>query len=41
MLNAMHKTVRGKDLIFNRRYEELSNVTDIIDPNMFPIFNLM
>ena len=37
----MHKKCRNKDLVLNKRYEELSAVTDIIDPNKFPIFSLM
>jgi len=41
MLNIMHKKCRNKDLVLNKRYEELSAVTDIIDPNKFPIFSLM
>jgi len=40
-LNALHKKARNKDLVINKRYEELSKVTDIIDPDKFPIFSLI
>jgi len=41
ILNVIHKKCRNKDLVINKRYEELSAATDIIDPNKFPIFSLI
>lgn len=41
MLNNMKLVLRNEDIIINKRYEELSQIRDIVDPNKFPIFSLM
>lgn len=41
VFSKMHKVARNKELVINKRYEELSESTAIIDPDKFPIFNLM
>jgi len=40
-LQALHKRCRNKELVINKRYEELSKMTAIIDPDKFPIFSLL
>lgn len=41
MVSGIHKIARKEELVINKRYEEISEVTAIIDPDKFPIFNLM
>jgi len=41
ILISLHKVGRTKELVLNKRLEELSNITAIIDPDKFPIFSLM
>lgn len=42
MFSALNKATLGEsDIILNRRYEELSKITAIIDPDKFPIFSLI
>lgn len=41
MLEALHKHTRNQDIVFNKRFEEMSTLTAIIDPNKFPIFSLI
>ncbi|KAL4441354.1 hypothetical protein ABPG74_013649 [Tetrahymena malaccensis] len=41
-LNALNKLTLGEsDIILNKKYEELSKITQIIDPDKFPIFSLI
>ncbi|EGR29187.1 hypothetical protein IMG5_161370 [Ichthyophthirius multifiliis] len=42
ILNALNKaTIEESDIILNRRYEELSKIQEIVDPDMFPMFSLI
>jgi hypothetical protein len=42
LLSVLNKATLGEsDIILNKRYEELSKITDIIDPDKFPIFSLI
>ena len=41
IFDILNKSTRNQDLILNRRYEELSSITSLVDPNKFPIFSLM
>ena len=41
MFNALRKAACNQELIINKRYEELSKLTAIVDPNKFPIFSLI
>lgn len=41
IFSILRKHSRNKELVFNRRFEELSKITDIVDPNKFPIFSLV
>lgn len=38
-LKVLHNCTRNKQIIFNKRFEELSAITSIVDPDKFPIFN--
>lgn len=41
MFNTLYSHTRNEELVLNRRYEELSNITSIVDPDKFPIFSLI
>ncbi len=41
MLNNHKLIIKNEDLVINKRYEKLSEIKDIIDPDKFPIFSLM
>ena len=41
MFHGIHKICRNKELVLNKRHEEISSAHDIVDPNKFPIFSLM
>jgi len=41
ILNSLNKSAKSNLVVFNKRYEELSNITSLIDPNKFPIFSLI
>lgn len=40
-LNNHRITLNNQSQVINKRYEELSLIRDIIDPDKFPIFSLM
>ena len=41
MLNNINSVIGNNSHIINKRYEQLSDVLDIVDPNKFPIFGLI
>lgn len=42
LLNALNKvTLNETDIILNKRYEDLSKLTALVDPDKFPIFSLI
>jgi len=41
MLNNINSVIGGDSHVVNKRYEQFSDIVDIIDPNKFPIFGLI
>lgn len=41
MLNNINLVIGNNSHVINKRYEQLSDMVDIIDPNKFPIFGLI
>lgn len=42
IFNTLNKATLGEsDIILNKKYEDISKITAIIDPDKFPIFSLI